>query len=235
LSTISCLSYGATALIYKGQGSCEEGCSESAALMATLAGLKPVYVSPSETGKAIFNDARVWIQPGGESDDAILAMNPSLKANLKEFVARGGGYVGFCAGAFMATSKIANTSLDGLGLIPGVGYPYLPSTDPDVGQMVPMQWGSKVRHLYFEGGPAFKIPQSTSVQVVGLYPGGDIAAIRALFYRGRVFVIGTHPEAPDDWKEYFQLKDRDGRDWDMAVMMIRWASSLLPQAFPLSR
>jgi len=226
LSTISYQSLAATALVYKGSGSCDEGCSESAALMASLAGLQPIYVGPRETDPAIFQNARVWIQPGGEADVVVQAMAPKLRHNIKAFIAAGGGYVGFCAGAFLAADKIEGTLLSGLGLIPGRAYTYNAGNQPDVGIMLPVLWGSKWRDLYFEQGAAFQLTPNPLVQAVGAYPDGSIAAVRTLFYHGRVFVIGAHPEAPDEWKEYFHLVDKDGRDWDMAVTMIKWAGNL---------
>jgi hypothetical protein len=106
------------ALIYKGEGSCIEDCSESAALVAEWAGLVPVYVSPNEVDLKIFDKAAIWIQPGGESLIVSDAMSADLKRAVREFVEKGGGYVGFCAGAFFADDNIHGTGSKGLNLIP---------------------------------------------------------------------------------------------------------------------
>ena len=80
-----------TALVYKGPGSCPEDCSKAAAEMARMAGMNPVYVGPDETRAEIFNDAVVWIQPGGKSSEVSKTMNAILKQLIREFVFRGGG------------------------------------------------------------------------------------------------------------------------------------------------
>ena len=90
------------ALVYRGAGACSS-CSESAYKMAGLAGYEAKYVDPTERKQNLFEGVALYIQPGGKSLDVAKAMTPELKNNLLNFIRNGGGYVGFCAGAFYAT------------------------------------------------------------------------------------------------------------------------------------
>ncbi|MGE3975479.1 MAG: BPL-N domain-containing protein [Bdellovibrionales bacterium] len=222
LTTSSAFAAGNIALIYKGPGACVEECSEASALIAKMAGLEPRYVGPNETDPAIFNNAKIWIQPGGFSVDASLAMRPALKKNLVSFVENGGAYVGFCAGGFLATSMIGRSEYPGLGFVPG-STRYFNEVDEN-GIMVNVNWKGKTRHLYYEGGPRFDVPQNSGVQILSRYADGSVESLQTTYGLGRVAVTGTHPEAPLSWRQSFGLTDRDGLDLDIAVELVRWAA-----------
>ena len=209
------------ALVYRGPGSCEEHCSEAAALTAESAGFVAVFVGPDEVRKEVFEDAKVWIQPGGMSSTVAQTMLPDLKANLKRFVAEGGAYVGYCAGGFLATPMIASRGIEGLGLLPGLNGMYV---EPNEAMLYDIQWNGKTRKMYWEGGPYFILGPNDTAEVTATYPNGQAASVRAPYGLGRVYVTGLHPEAPQDWRDYFKMQDTDGLDVDLAVEMIRWAT-----------
>jgi len=223
------------ALIYQGEGSCEEGCSEASAEVALRAGFEPRFVGPEALTaqsteadvQTLFGNARVWIQPGGVAVTALYAMTPTLRQAIREFVAQGGGYVGFCAGAFMATQRIGTSRYAGLGILPGFTAPYfLNPIRPNLDYSLPaITWGGSRRHVFFEGGPYF-YGFGSEAEAVATYEAGDGAAVRAFFGKGRVFVSGPHPEAPRIWTEEDGIRDPDGIDQDLAVQMVRWASGL---------
>jgi len=224
------------ALIYKGDGACVDGCSEASAEVAAKAGFEPRFVGPldldeSSTGAEVaelFRGARVWIQPGGVAVTAFYTMSRKLRESIRMFVASGGGYVGFCAGAFMATRKIGSSRYAGLGILPGFTAPYyLSPIRPNLDYSLPsLNWGGFRRQVFFEGGPYFYGFQNQA-EPVASYDSGEIAAVRAFFGKGRVFVSGPHPEAPLIWTEEDGIKDPDGIDQDLAVQMVRWASGLV--------
>jgi glutamine amidotransferase-like uncharacterized protein len=216
------------ALVYKGPGACDEGCSDAAALVAEMAGFKAVYVGPSEKDPKLFERAAVWVQPGGQSSVVAKSMNPELKDLIRAFVKGGGAYVGFCAGGFYATDLIGTTGNKGLGLIPGRTELYhgVPDTG---GAILDIQWGGVHREIYWEGGPAFYPTQSNSstvgspgagVEITATYPDGTAASVRATYGAGRVYVTGLHPEAPRAWRTFYHLNDADGLDYALAVKML---------------
>lgn len=216
-------SYAKVALVYKGPGSCEDGCSEASADVARLAGLTPVFIGPNEKNMAIFNDAVVWLQPGGKSNTVAKNMNSALKNGLKKFIADGGGYVGFCAGGFLATEIIGDTDSKGLGIIPGRSSLLEVKGNPEAA-ILNTEWNGVTRGLYFEGGPFFAPKKGhPRPEVTAYYDNGSWASVRSYYGKGRVYVTGVHPEAPEDWRTYFKLIDPDGLDQDVAVEMVHWA------------
>jgi glutamine amidotransferase-like uncharacterized protein len=206
------------ALIYKGEGSCEEECSEALQNVATLAGFEPVYVAPGEKDPKIFDGAAIWMQPGGYAANEVNAMSPQLKDNLRAFIKNGGGYIGFCAGAYAATARVGTTRYSGLGIFPGNT-----STTRVRTGIQKFNFAGSDRYLYFEGGPYItNLP--ASVEVMAHFPDGHIAAARTTYGKGRVYIASMHPEAPADWRENPHFDDPDGLDWDLAVGMAQWVT-----------
>lgn len=225
------------ALIYKGPGSCSldqgddgesgYGCSEASADVATLAGFRFQFVGPkdlaenatAEQVKALFGNAKVWIQPGGISNTAYYAMTAKLRNSIVNFVSNGGGYVGFCAGAFLAT--------DWFGIFPGNSHLYrYTSARSDVGYaFLNMTWNGKSRKVYFEGGP-YLSNLSSKAEVTATFSTGYVAAARAAYGKGRVYISGPHPEAPVIWSGEDGIADPDGSDLDLGADMVTWASGL---------
>lgn len=224
------------ALIYKGLGSCSKdqddagdsgfGCSEASAVVARLAGFQYKYVGPNDSPD--FSKAKVWIQPGGISNVAYDTMSDKLKENLIGFIAKGGGYVGFCAGAFIATEVIGGTGEPGLGIFPGSTAPYdYDSARDDVGYgFLPIKWNGKSHKVYFEGGP-YLYGQKDNAQITGYFADGSAVSGKAQYGKGRVYVTGAHPEAPPIWSREDKIRDPDGSDYPLAVEMIRWSAGLI--------
>jgi glutamine amidotransferase-like uncharacterized protein len=194
--------------------------------MAQKAGLNPVYVGPADTDPKLFTGAVVWIQPGGKSRTVGQNMTEALKQRIRDFVSGGGAYVGFCAGGFYATAKIGELDDPGLGLISGRSVEFT-GVDTDAA-ILPMIWSGKSRQIYWEGGPAFVPPaQGAGPEITATYPDGTAVSVRAAYGKGRVYVTGAHPEAPQYWRDYYKIVDKDGLDYDLAVEMIRWATGKL--------
>lgn len=246
------------ALIYDGQGSCKpaEGesftsCAEAAKQVAEKAGFIVKYATDTSLNafsteadyQKLFKGVSVWIHPGGTSTGFFREYATlELQNGIRRFVREGGGYVGFCAGAFLATLEDADEALRGtplpeLGIFPGraVTYPestfYLQSMDKnpdaDYSRVLPFIWNGKLRQIYWENGPYLEIsPQAKNVKIVATYASnGKVAAAKTTYGKGRVFISGPHPEAPQDWYSDSMLTlDSDGRDSDLAAEMVLWAS-----------
>ncbi|MBC7386556.1 MAG: hypothetical protein H7301_10415 [Cryobacterium sp.] len=216
------------ALVYKGPGSCvsDGHCSEAAAAVADRAGFDVEFVGPKSHDMTLFREAAVYIQPGGNSTEVGEAMTEGMKRLLRDFVAEGGGYVGFCAGGFFAMSPFPGYPR--LGLIRGDAD----GLEEDSPSIVSVSWTDGLRHhVYWEGGPFFILPRSSNFEVVSRYAlNRKPASIRGEVGQGRVWVSGYHPEAPYDWRFHPTLEDSDGTkaDLDMAVEMIRWSARAHP-------
>lgn len=233
------------ALIYKGPGSCSladddagesgYGCSEAAADVAKAAGFDYRFVGPKDLPEnatsaqvqAFFKGARLWVQPGGIAQRALYSMTYKLRKELVNFISSGGGYVGFCAGAFIATSYIGNSGDPGLGIFPGrtMGYSYS-SENGNVGySFEKMKWDGAPRSIFFEGGP-YLYGYGKKAEATAVFDTGYTSAARASYGVGRVYITGGHPEAPAIWSEEDDLHDPDGNDYEIGARMYRWAASL---------
>lgn len=217
----SSAAHAATALVYIGRGSCNDRCSEAAANIARRTGLDDVrFVTPEMIKPEIFKDAVVWIQPGGNAIKAARALNKTKTRLIRKFVREGGGYVGYCAGAFFADRTVdAKETIPGLGLIPWATA-YIPVDSGDNGILLTVNWNGTPRTLYFNGGGTFELDDSHPHRVIATYGSGAPATIATKFGAGRVVLTGLHPEAFDSWKTDAKVIDPDGRDWDLALEMI---------------
>ena len=218
--------FAAKALIYSGPGACEEQCAEASFEMARLAGLEPVYVDPENLNAESFKDAVIWIQPGGYASVAARALGNEGMDLIRNFVKDGGGYVGFCAGGFLATNIIGTTRNKGLGIVEGKSAPYKAYRRRGI-TLENTKWlspaGEQERQIYWEGGAYFKLPRTQTVEAMAWYQRtGQIASVKTHFGAGKVYVTGLHPEAPQSWRDDVKLDDQDGLDYDLAVEMIHW-------------
>jgi glutamine amidotransferase-like uncharacterized protein len=229
---------GKVALVFSGSGVCTDGCAQAGADAAKLAGFTPKYVTGNELSSkstsaeiaAFFSGVKVWIMPGGYARNELNAMSATMRNALKDFVQNGGGYIGWCAGAFAATGLVGTTGAPGLGIIDGNSAVYSTSSRQNSygGSIEKTTWLNDIRYLYLEGGPYFyDLP--SNVEVVGRYDDNRSAsAIRSAYGSGRVFLAGTHPEAPTWWWSGTGISDSDGSDLEYAAQMIRWVTKLDP-------
>lgn len=214
------------ALVWGGPGACTDGCIEAAVHVTKMAGFDPMIVTPENFDASLFETAKVWVQPGGKSGSASNAMGAANQAIIKKFIADGGGYVGFCAGAFLTTPKVGQTSVTGLGIIDGKTKVYRRAKGyPSVEKMITPEG---IRYHYWEGGPWFSFTSSQlqKVTVKSRYNTNNaINAVETTYGKGRISVSGTHPEAPQWWYDDSHIADIDGLDNQIAADMVKWAAN----------
>lgn len=216
------------ALVYEGPGNCQGSCSDAAAEIPAKLGLRIRFVKPGELTKESFKDAVLWMQPGGNAINAARALGPKGLKLIRDFVSEGGGYVGFCAGAFMTdTTTDYKGNVPGLGFVPGTqDYFKVPGND-DEAVLVNVNWRGKMRQMYFNHGGYFDFQNSSQPYTVLAWyennPGLPRlpASVFLNWGHGKVAVIGAHPEATFAWKRNDDLDDADGSDHDVAIEMVK--------------
>lgn len=146
---------------------------------------------------------------------------------LAEYVSSGGAYVGLCAGAYYACSRVSferGSPFEVVGprelaFFPGEarggvfrGFAY----GSEVGAVAAeLQWGEDVDDVdapssttldYVNGGPAFfpcsSVPSAGPHRVLARYagvPGRPAAAVSCAVGRGVAVLCGTHPELGTRW------------------------------------
>jgi glutamine amidotransferase-like uncharacterized protein len=142
-------------------------------------------------------EATLYAQPGGaDLEEAYRYLRPD-RETIRRFVADGGRYLGFCLGGYLAGAT------PGFDLLPGDSDQYIGTfratvaTDQDT--IVEVSWRGHRRHLYFQDGPLFRFDAEADVDILATYPNRAVAAAVTSFGRGRVGVVGPHPEADADW------------------------------------
>ena len=152
--------------------------------------------------------------PGGSSVVEKKDLGPEGAARIRDFVRKGGGYIGTCAGCCLALEEKDNADR-GIGLIP---YKRIGSKD---GFMMPIALNEKGAaamgmnageyRVSYHGGPAL-VPSTNSVpdanvEVWATYASdfdcpkskltlfGRIALVGGTYGKGRLFAIACHPES----------------------------------------
>lgn len=211
------------ALVYDDVGVCAEECALHAANAAKLAGFQVVTVSAATLDQHLSDKASVWIQPGGNAIEVSDHLGVEKLSLIRNFVSRGGGYIGFCAGGFLADVTVDDAGLKpGLGIIPVSAYEYLENDTQ--AQVLPILWEGFPKHLFFQEGAAFASGLKDRVQVIATYSEGAAAVIQAVFGKGIVIASGVHPEAPEQWLEHEGLSSPDGTHEDLAAELVMRAS-----------
>ncbi|MES2697706.1 MAG: BPL-N domain-containing protein, partial [Verrucomicrobiota bacterium] len=90
--------------IYEGPGSGDKGILSVSNRAQQLPGAKVIPIKPAEMGTRDLAEFDVIIFSGGSGSAQSKAIGDAGRKNVREFVERGGGYLGICAGAYLACS-----------------------------------------------------------------------------------------------------------------------------------
>ena len=209
--------------IYRGKGTCN-GCAEAPERLIRQLGFSTSYVSSRNIDTTHLAGAKLWVQPGGDALQVVTVIDAAKMELLREFVRNGGNYLGICAGAFFADTTVDNgNTIPGLGLLPGVTYDLLPNPTPTV---MPVAWENETHNFYFQGGPGFRINQGAQVEVFARYQDGTPAAVQFNYGKGKVILVGPHPEATASWFDADKLPVPNDLSEEPAINMIRRALDL---------
>ena len=197
--------------VYAGPGTWREGREAIRRLLRSL-GWESREVGPREIDRwdpAGSAYQAVWV-PGGWAYDYKRAIRAEGKRRLRAFVARGGRYIGSCAGAYFASDSILwegeRYEYD-LDLFLGVSEGPIPEIAPwPQWTLTPVrvEGGSEPLPMLYYGGQVFRLEgafaRGQDVQVVarwGREAGpreGEPAGIRFRYGEGSALLLGPHPE-----------------------------------------
>ncbi|MEA5366340.1 BPL-N domain-containing protein [Amycolatopsis sp., V23-08] len=207
------------ALVYRGKAS-TGACSDAVAdLLRTR--LRVEFCGPEEnlplTAESLAK-AAVYAQPGGGSlDDGWRAMRRYADV-ITSYVRGGGRYLGFCLGGYLAGAT------PGFSLLPGDTEQYIATSGAEVRStrdtVIPVDWQGQRRRMYFQDGPDFVLQPGASVTVLARYTNDKIAALVTPYGKGRVGVVGPHPEAPESWYRDLRLTNPDGVTPDLGLQLV---------------
>ncbi|MFM7207047.1 MAG: BPL-N domain-containing protein [Planctomycetaceae bacterium] len=198
-------------------------------ILSTEAGFESRRITSAEIRQGVLDGFDVLIMPGGSGSKQAERLQESGREAVRDFVRAGGGYVGICAGSYLASSHYEWS----LGLINarvwdrahwdrGGGEVCLRMTDPGAELLgssgtVPVHYNQgpllvpdDEAHL-----PGYQVLASfeTEVATKGAQPGsmaGTHAIVRSLYGAGRVICYSPHPEVT-------------GGPNDLIASGVRWA------------
>lgn len=211
------------ALVYRGPGACFDGnCPKAAANLLRRAGYRTLYVHPSEITAELLATAKIYVQPGGDALRVRAALSDKAFSAIKDYVYNGGNYLGFCAGAFLASPWLDdNDTLPGLNMVPAYDIDHTHGDEKP--RVEPIIWHGIPRQIYYQGGAAFRVDQANAQIVQATYEDGTAVIVYNTYGKGRVAVSGAHPEAPDSWFKDDDLKKQDDT-LDIGLDMVQWIS-----------
>ena len=140
-----------------------------------------------------FDDVDMVAFPGGfgnsDAYDYLLRNNANL---VREFVQKGGKYLGICMGAYWAGSYYLNL-LDSVDAVQYYKQPTADTRRPHT-KAISVTWNDQPNKMFFNDGCAL-VGDTSKFTTVATYANGDAMAI----IQGRIGLIGCHPEAPEYW------------------------------------
>lgn len=135
--------------------------------------------------------------PGGFGDaDTFAQLFKNNGDRVREFIKRGGRYLGICMGAYWAGSYY----LDILDEVDAVQYIKRPGTDTrrPHAKNLSVTWQGEPTKMFFYDGCAL-VGNRHKFTTVATYANGDAMAI----YQKRIGLIGCHPEAEQFWYDSY--------------------------------
>ncbi|QDU36952.1 hypothetical protein Mal4_12550 [Maioricimonas rarisocia] len=180
------------------------------------AGFEAQRVTPEEIRDGVLSEFDVLIMPGGSGSSQSKHLEEAGRKAVRKFVSQGGGYVGICAGSYLASSHYSWS----LGLINarvwdrahwarGNGQVVL-QLAPEA--IEPLKADAENLEVRYAQGPLL-VPDTkpdlpayealatfnTEVAKKGAVPGvmcGTHAIVRSIYGQGRVICFSPHPEVP---------------------------------------
>lgn len=213
--------------ILKSSGICD-GCAEAISKMLFTAGIRSQILGPEQLKGAVRPEDVVVVGGGIPDSDGEWTIKQALaKAGafdwLKEHIAKGGRYVGICAGAYLTEKWIDQENGDrGLDIFPGDVDNY--SKKDKSTKFLLTRWSARGagRWVYFQDGPAFFPAKGAEIDVLATFARDGVPAAAVFPYgKGRVAVISPHLEADEDWAKQANLEDPDGLDYDLGIAVFR--------------
>lgn len=178
---------------------CDPKCSVQSG-NGIIQALGPYYrfklFSKNTVEDTFFDDVDMVAFPGGVGDSE--SYHTIVKRNeqrLREFVSRGGRYLGICMGAYWAGSEY----LDILKGVDAVQYLRRPNTDTrrPHAKNISVTWQGRPESMFWYDGCA--LVGEGQYETVATYANGDAMAI----IQNRIGLIGCHPESQPFWYDSY--------------------------------
>jgi len=153
--------------------------------------------SKNEMERGFFDDVDIVAFPGGfgDSDTYEKLLKPNKKA-IRDFVNKGGRYLGICMGAYWAGSHYFNILDD----VDAVQYLRRPNTDTrrPHAKNISINWQGNPMNMFWYDGCAL-VGNNLKFETIATYSNNDPMAI----IQNRIGLIGCHPESEQFWYDSY--------------------------------
>ncbi len=220
--------------VYDAGGTGGQGVKNIERIFASKAAFLLHHIGPADVRAGVLDQFDVVVFPGGSGSKEAAALAKQGRHMVKKFVESGGGYVGICAGAFLATAKydwslglVNAKTFTGKQHVPGVGEKSMWFRGSGNVQMELTDKGKEILgdvpglvELRYANGPILSpasqenlpeyIPLAFFRTEIAKYEPQEgtmidtPAIIASEFGKGRVIAISPHPEASADLKSMVQ-------------------------------
>lgn len=211
--------------VYDAGGTGGKGVSNLRRILKTKNGFTLCHVGPPDIRAGVLDQFEVVVFPGGSGSKQAAALGKEGRQAVRGFVESGGGYVGICAGAYLATAKydwglalVNAKTFTGKRHIPDVGEKSMWFRGSGTVKMELTDEGKNILRdvpdtveLHYANGPILSpalrddLPAYMALAVfrteIAKYEPqegtmiGTPAIVASRFGRGRAIAISPHPEA----------------------------------------
>ena len=151
-----------------------------------------------------FDNVDLIVVPGGFGDASSFEnLFQHSGDKVRDFVKRGGAYLGICMGAYWAGKHYLNI-LNGVDAVQYITQPYTDTRRPHA-KAVDINWQGHPNRMFFYDGCAL-VGDTSKFRTVATYANGDAMAIT----QGRIGLIGCHPESEKFWYDSYSWM---GKHW----------------------
>lgn len=239
--------------LYSDQGT-NRDCIRATQEMFEWFGYTVELIKADYINKVGLDSFRLLCVPGGNMYQYALDISLEGKEKIRDFIRGGGGYIGICGGGYFASEKVfwreQRLPMTPLGIFPGTAKGPMDEIVPFPDQEVVKVNIVDSRHpitrtepdsiwILYYWGPIFIPNDEAEVSILARYDKGDYPAMIAFNYgRGRVIIIGPHPEFEEDsdrdsvifkdtvindvtYPSEDELDDR-GSDWELMRKAVHW-------------
>jgi hypothetical protein len=177
-----------------------------------------------EIEKDFFDDVDIVAMPGGDGDsESWHHLMKDHAPRIRDYVARGGRYLGICMGAYWAGSHYFDI-LEDVDAVQYITQPNTCTRRPHAKAM-PVTWLGDEYKMFFYDGCAL-VGNHTKFKTIATYSNGDAMAI----YQNRIGLIGCHPESEPNWySSYYSWMRNHWHNYQHHQLLLDFVDNLMLQ------
>ena len=226
--------------IYSDQGAAES-CIQATTNMFEWMGYTVRLVKAVHINNEKLDNFSILCIPGGDMYQYSQDISSTGKENIRNFIRDGGSYIGICGGAYFTGEKVIwqgdQLPMIPLRIFPGTTqgpideiapYPYCIMCEVSImDHSHPITQSEGPLWIAYCYGPMFLPNENADIDVLGEYEIVNQPAMVAFEYgKGKVFIIGTHPEFEEDSeRDGLPIEDElddQGSDWELMRKAVLW-------------